>query len=92
MDYNKDNNIVSIKKKFLSKEIFKKDYPYRSSLSKTMRESFKKLSIKIKKNIKPKKILEIGCNDGVFLQNFNLKKVLGIEPCLNIAKLSKRKI
>ena len=55
VDYNKDNNIVSIKKKFLSKEIFKKDYPYRSSLSKTMRESFKKLSIKIKKISNQKK-------------------------------------
>ena len=37
------------------------------------------------------KILEIGCNDGVFLENFDKKKTLGIEPCKNIAKLSKKK-
>ena len=41
IDFNKKTKIVSIKKKFLSKEIFKKDYPYRSSMSKTMKKSFK---------------------------------------------------
>mgnify|MGYP007000282675 CR=1 len=38
-----------------------------------------------------KKILEIGCNDGVFLKNFEKKNTLGIEPCSNIAKLSIKK-
>ena len=91
IDFNKKNKIVSIKKKFLSNEIFKNNYPYRSSISKTMRKSFKNLSIKIKKKFKNDKILEIGCNDGVFLENFNKKNTLGIEPCKNIAKLSKIK-
>jgi 2-polyprenyl-3-methyl-5-hydroxy-6-metoxy-1,4-benzoquinol methylase len=91
IDFNKKTKIVSIKKKFLSKEIFKKDYPYRSSMSKTMKKSFKGLARIIKTKYKKDKILEIGCNDGVFLENFNKKNVLGIEPCLNIAKLSKKK-
>lgn len=91
IDYDKKNKIVSIKKKFLSKEIFKNNYPYRSSLSQTMRKSFKNLSILIKKKFKSEKILEIGCNDGAFLENFNKKKTIGIEPCKNIAKLSKKK-
>ena len=91
IDFDKKTKIVSIKKKFLSKEIFKNNYPYRSSISKTMRKSFKNLSNAIKKKIRSNKILEIGCNDGVFLENFNKKKVLGIEPCKNIAKLSKKK-
>ena len=91
IDYDKRNKIVSIKKKFLSKEIFKNNYPYRSSLSQMMRKSFKNLSNLIKKNFKSEKILEIGCNDGVFLENFNKKKAIGIEPCKNIAKLSKKK-
>ncbi len=71
--------------------MFNKNYPYRSSMSKTMQDSFKKLSIDIKKKIKPKKILEIGCNDGAFLKNFDKNKVIGVEPCKNIAKLAKRK-
>ncbi len=91
IDFNKKNKIISIKKKFLSEKIFKNNYPYRSSISKTMRKSFKNLSIIIKKKFKKKKILEIGCNDGVFLENFNRKNTLGIEPCKNIAKLSKAK-
>ena len=91
IDFNKKNKIVSIKKKFLSKEIFKNNYPYRSSISKTMQKSFKDLAQKIKKKFNSNKILEIGCNDGVFLENFDKKKTLGIEPCKNIAKLSKKK-
>ena len=51
IDFNKKNKIVSIKKKFLSKEIFKNNYPYRSSISKTMQKSFKDLAQKIKKNL-----------------------------------------
>ena len=91
IDFNKKNKIVSIKKKFLSKEIFKNNYPYRSSISQTMKKSFKDLSNIIKKKFKSEKILEIGCNDGVFLENFDNKKTVGIEPCKNIAKLSKKK-
>ena len=91
IDFNKKNKIVSIKKKFLSEEIFNNNYPYRSSISKTMKKSFKDLSIIIKKKFKSEKILEIGCNDGVFLENFDNKKTVGIEPCKNIAKLSKKK-
>ena len=56
-----------------------------------MKKSFKDLSIIIKKKFKSEKILEIGCNDGVFLENFDKKKTVGIEPCKNIAKLSKKK-
>ncbi len=91
IDFNKKNNVVSIKKKFQSKKIFKSDYPYRSSISETMKKSFKKLSKKIKYKYKKKRILEIGCNDGVFLKNFEKKNSLGIEPCSNIAKLSIKK-
>ena len=46
---------------------------------------------KLKINIKKKRILEIGCNDGVFLKNFKKKDALGIEPCSNIAKSSIQK-
>ena len=88
--FNKYNNLVSIKKTFPSKSMFNDQYPYRSSMSKTMKNSFKILSDKIKKKIKPKKILEIGSNDGSFLRNFNKKVSVGIEPCKNVEKITKK--
>ena len=39
--------------------------------------------------LKNKKILEIGSNDGSFIKNFSKKKVIGIEPCSNIEKITK---
>ena len=82
--------IVSIKKTFSSKTMFNNKYPYRSSMSKTMQTSFKNLSDIIKKKFKPKKILEIGSNDGSFLKNFNKNETIGIEPCANVEKITKK--
>ena len=67
-----------------------KGYPYRSSMSQTMRTSFKNLSVEIKKKFKPNKLLEIGSNDGALIKNFDKKKVIGIEPCKNLAKITKK--
>ncbi len=71
-----DNKLVSINKPLSSRMMFNKDYPYRSSMSKTMINSFKNLAKIIKKKFKPKKILEIGSNDGCFIKNFSKKKQL----------------
>ena len=89
--FNKKNHLISIKKTFSSKSMFNNKYPYRSSLSKTVNKSFKNLSIKIKKNYKFKKILEIGSNDGCFLKNFKKKQTVGIEPCKNVERITKKK-
>ena len=91
IDFNYSTKIVSIKKIIKKETMFNSKYPYRSSLSKTMKKNFLKLAINIKKKFKPKKILEIGCNDGVFLNNFKKSSVVGVEPCKNIAKLAKLK-
>jgi methylation protein EvaC len=85
------SKLVSIEKTFSSKTMFNNEYPYRSSMSKTMKDSFLKLSKEIKTSIKPAKILEIGSNDGSFLKNFNKKKTIGIEPCANVEKITKSK-
>ena len=82
--------MVSIKKTFSSKMMFNKKYPYRSSMSRTMQKSFKYLSDNIKRKFKPKKILEIGSNDGSFLKNFNKDMSIGIEPCSNVEKITKK--
>ena len=86
-----NSKLVSIEKTFSSKIMFNNEYPYRSSMSKTMKDSFLKLSNEIKKRIKPSKILEIGSNDGSFIKNFNKKKTIGIEPCANVEKITKDK-
>lgn len=91
IQYNKNTKIISIKDTFSSKTMFNGRYPYRSSMSQTMISSFKKLSLEIKRKYNPKKILEIGSNDGSFIKNFNKNKVVGIEPCSNIEKITKKK-
>jgi len=88
---NINTKLVSINNPISSKMMFNDKYPYRSSMSKTMLKSFKNLAITINKNFKPKKILEIGSNDGSFIKNFSKKKVIGIEPCSNIEKITKKK-
>tara|TARA_B110000967_G_scaffold153003_1_gene157276 strand:+ start:2425 stop:3612 length:1188 start_codon:yes stop_codon:yes gene_type:complete len=88
--FDKKTKLVSIKKKFSSKIMFDNKYPYRSSMSSTMINSFKKLAQDIKHKFKPKKLLEIGSNDGSFLKNFDKNKTIGIEPCTNIEKITKK--
>ena len=85
------SKLVSISKRIPSKIMFNNKYPYRSSMSLTMRKSFKKLSKEIKNKYKPKMLLEIGSNDGALICNFKKKKFLGIEPCKNLAEITKKK-
>ncbi len=89
--FDKNNYLVSILNTVPKEMMFNKDYPYKSSESLTMRDAFKKLSNKIKKKFKPNTILEIGSNDGTFIKNFNKKKVIGVEPCKNLANITKKK-
>ncbi len=88
--FNTKTKLVSISKRIPSKIMFNNKYPYRSSMSVTMQNSFKKVSILIKKKFKPKLLLEIGSNDGALLKNFNKKNVIGIEPCKNLANITKK--
>ncbi len=86
-----NTKLVSINKPLSSRMMFNKDYPYRSSMSKTMVQSSKNLAKIINKKFKPKKILEIGSNDGCFIKNFPKNKTIGIEPCSNVEKITKKK-
>jgi SAM-dependent methyltransferase len=89
--FNKKNYLVSILKTISKEQMFNKNYPYKSSESYTMRKSFKDLAKKIKKKFKPKFIIEIGSNDGAFITNFNKKSIVGVEPCKNLAQITKKK-
>ena len=83
--------LVSLFNKIPDRIMFDSNYPYKSSMSKTMTDSFKKLSIKIKKRFNPKLFLEIGSNDGALIKNFNKNQVICVEPCSNLAQITKRK-
>ena len=87
---NLKNYLVSIQNTVPKEKMFNAKYPYRSSMSLTMRESFKNLAKKILNNFKPKLILEIGSNDGAFIKNFNKNMVIGVEPCKNLARVTKK--
>ena len=89
--FNTKTKMVSISKRIPSKQMFTNNYPYRSSVSKTMRNSFYKLSLEIKKRFNPKKILEIGSNDGALIKNFNKNDIIAVEPCNNLAKITSKK-
>ena len=90
--FNTKTKIVSISKRIPSEKMFNNTYPYRSSMSQTMKNSFLKLSLEIKKKFNPKNILEIGSNDGALIKNFDKKKIIGIEPCNNLAKITSKKV
>ncbi len=85
------SKLVSISKRIPSKIMFDAKYPYRSSMSNTMRKSFKDLASEIKKRFNPRILLEIGSNDGALILNFNKNNVIGVEPCKNLAKITKKK-
>ena len=89
--FNPKNYLVSILNTVSKEKMFNENYPYKSSESLTMRKAFKKFSNKIKKKFNPNTILEIGSNDGAFLKNFSKKKIVGVEPCKNLARITKKK-
>ena len=73
------------------------NYLYTSSTSKIFRDHFVKAAKKYMKELKLNKkktyIIDIGSNDGVALRPFlelGFKKVLGIEPAKNLAKLANK--
>ncbi len=73
------------------------NYLYTSSTSRVFREHFVKASKKYIKDFKLNKkksyIIDIGSNDGVALKPFldqGFKKILGIEPANNLAKLANK--
>ncbi len=74
------------------------NYLYTSSTSQVFRNHFinaaKKYSKELKLNKKKSLIIDVGSNDGVALKPFielGFKKVLGIEPAKNLAKLANKK-
>ncbi len=91
ISFDTSSYLVSVHNPVNPKKQYTDKYAHRASESKTMRTAFKKIAYKLNKKFKPSLIMEIGSNDGVFLKNFSSKKVVAVEPCKNLANLTKRK-
>jgi len=86
-----NNFLVSITNPVNPKFQYTDKYAHRASESITMRVAFKKIANKLKKNFNPKIVMEIGSNDGVFIRNFSKEKIIAVEPCRNLANITKKK-
>ena len=91
--YHQKTKLISLDNFVPPTKMFNNKYAHRASASITMRRAYENLAKKIKKKFKPKSILEIGSNDGVFIKHFSKIKNIGVEPCKNLANItSKMKI
>ncbi len=77
------------------KVLFNSNYAYFSSVSKTMEEHFKRFADELTKRFLKNNdiIIEVGCNDGIMLKNFDRGKykVLGVEPSNNVADAARKR-
>ena len=76
-------------------QMFNEKYPFFTGSSETMKLHFKNFSDFIIKNYlkNGSKVIEVGSNDGTFLENFKYKKFeyVGFEPSSNVAELANQK-
>jgi methylation protein EvaC len=91
VSFNTSSYLVSISKPVNPKLQYTDKYAHRASESITMRNAFKKIANRLNEKYLPKIVMEIGSNDGVFIRNFPKKKVLAVEPCKNLANITKNK-
>lgn len=94
--FSKKNYLFQINDYPKPPKIFNKQYPFFTGQSSYMVKHFKEYYNWLKRNkyLKKKfKCLEIGSNDGTFLENFTKNKIkcTGFEPAANVANFSKKK-
>jgi methylation protein EvaC len=91
--FNEKNGVFQLVSAPKPKRLFNKNYAFMSSTSKNMQKHFRQVAEIIKKRFLKNKfrIMEIGCNDGIFLQNFKKFNHLGVEPSKNVCQISKSK-
>ena len=88
--YSRSSKLLQLKHNYNPKLLYGDNYGYLSSLNPVMVKHLKKKSSFLKKKINFKKnnfILDIGSNDGTFLNFFNGSNIFGIDP--SIEKLKK---
>ena len=90
-----DTYLVSLMEFVESRMLFNEHYAYHSSGSQTMRDHFGTIADMIKEKFDPKRVLEIGSNDGVFLRHFPMditasRGSCAVEPCENFAEITRQ--
>ena len=85
--FSRSSKLLQLKHNYKSEMLYGENYGYRSGLNPVMIRHLKKKSIFLKKTIKIKKshsILDIGANDGTFLNFFSKKNSkFAIDPTIN---------
>ena len=93
--FNEDLSLFQLNDHPKPEAMFNENYPFFTGSSEYMKEHFRKYADFVKnKFLKTNsKIIEIGSNDGTFLENFikNKKNIIGFEPSKNVAKISQNK-
>ena len=85
--FNENNGLFQLVNAPNPKKIFNDSYAFMSSTSNSMKIHFKNVASKIKKLMKKNsKIMEIGCNDGIFLQNFKADLTILLDLDVKIAQ------
>jgi len=88
--FSKSSKLLQLKHNYNPKLLYGSNYGYRSGLNPVMIKHLKNKSILLKKKIDFKKkdyILDIGANDGTFLNFFDGQNIYGVDPTIN--KLNK---
>ena len=91
--YNSNLSLFQLYSNPNPKKMFNKNYAFLSSTSNSMKVHFKKYASTLKSMIRKNKfsVLEVGCNDGILLENFKSQDHLGVEPSKNVFKIAKKK-
>ena len=86
--FDEETKLVSIQEFVPPEMMFNEEYAYTTSLSTPMVNHFKETAEMLKMKFKPKKVLEIGSNDGAFICNFPKEDSMCVEPCDNFARVT----
>jgi len=89
-------NMVQLLEQPDREQMFHENYAFFSSTSSYMKQHFKDFSQSIIDKQKLKNdsfVVEVGCNDGIMIQNFANANIthLGVEPSKNVAKVAREK-
>ena len=86
--FDEETKLVSMKDFVKPELMFNEDYKYNTSLSTPMVNHFKETAEMLNMKFKPRKVLEIGSNDGPFICNFPKESSICVEPCDNFARIT----
>ena len=87
--YSKSSKLLQLKHNYKTELLYGDDYGYLSGLNPVMIKHLKKKSIFLKKKNNFEKnnfILDIGSNDGTFLNFFTGRNIYGVDPSINKLK------